>query len=358
VCLGERLFTPSDLWSQVHNQRRKATDDLPSSTRSLKRTFAGFPPMRFFSASGSSGMDMAAEAPTEQTPRKSVGVLFGGLSGSRSSQTAAACTSRASLGGHSGGSDIGAPSQAATAWILGEGEHAEDVSKRVHTLGDQVKRLELTIDDMRICMDGLKMEVQHEQHLRHATEQALRDEMSRALRVAIEQTALRTDLEISRSSRASASSDINGIQQRLGATAQDLARLRQEILAAVTEVEGRAQQLASQEAKQQIELLWPALQQQVKSQKVAGYPVEELSPIDVTISCSAVNNGTSVLEKDRASPRLGSFEDQAQQLLRLEESIEALRQRVDARESRAMLSFRDNLPECLARHGARGVAAS
>jgi len=251
----------------------------------------------------------------------------------------------------------------------------EDVNdERAHALGIQVERLELTINDMQCCINGLKLEVENEQHLRHASEQALRDEMSRSLRVVTEQVALRADLAMANSARGSGSNVAHDIQQQ---PVQDLAVLRQEMLATVAELESGAQQLAGQAAKQQIDLLWPALQQQVHavvtevrggaqdlareaaaeqmelvlpllekkvtSQKDASVLVEK--QVSIQRSRSSIGNGdASVLRGLR--PKV---DEQSRQLLRLEENIEALRQRVVARErdSRPVLTFRDKLADCL-----------
>jgi len=249
------------------------------------------------------------------------------------------------------------------------GLNKEVTDERVQALGIQVQRHEATIKDMSLCINGLKLEVQHEQHLRHASEQALRDEMSRSLRTVTEQVALRTDLAVTNASRGSSSTVAHGIRQQ---PVQDLAELRQDILAMVTELEGGAQQLAHQAAKQQIELTWPALEQQVRAvvtevegraqdlaRQTAAQQIELLLPTleqqmySQRASSSVESDDTSVLHGVGANPRLNSCEDQAQQLLRLEESMEDLRQRVHVREreSRPLQTISGQLPECLNRRG-------
>merc|ERR1712032_339882 len=205
----------------------------------------------------------------------------------------------------------------------------EDVNdERAHALGIQVERLELTINDMQCCINGLKLEVENEQHLRHASEQALRDEMSRSLRVVTEQVALRADLAMANSARGSGSNVAHGIQQQ---PVQDLAVLRQEMLATVAELESGTQQLAGQAAEQQIELLWPTLERQVYSQRASSI---------------VGNDNASVLQSGSADPRLNSFHKQPHQLAQLEQSMDALMQ-VDVKERE-----RDSLPiQTFRRHG-------
>jgi len=217
--------------------------------------------------------------------------------------------------------------------------------ERVHALRVQVGRLELTINDIHRSINGLKMAVDHEQQLRHASEQVLRDEMSRSLRVVTEQVAIQCGLAISNSARGSGSHDIQ--QQPV----QNLAAFRQEILAMMAELEGGSQQLAHQAAKQQIDLLWPVLQQQVHAsvKEVRGraqdlarqaaeqqiellWPALEKQGYSQKASSRVVNDNASVLQNGSAKPRLNCFDEQPDQLPGPEQSMEALRQLVDARE--------------------------
>jgi len=248
----------------------------------------------------------------------------------------------------------------------------EDVTdERMHTLGIQVERHESTIKDLHLCINGLKMEMENQQHLRQASEQALREEMSRGLRVVTEQVALRADRTMPNSPHGSASNVAHDIKQQ---PVQDSTVLRQEIHATATELEGSAQKLARQAANQQIELLWPVLQQQVqavmtevrsRAQNLARQAAEQhialLWPTLKEQVCQKVSSGVvgsgnaSAPQSTSARPRLSSFDEQQHQLLRLEENIEALRLRVNARErdSHPILAFRNQFPDCFTtRHGA------
>jgi len=238
-------------------------------------------------------------------------------------------------------------------------EWNDDVTdERVQTLGIQVQRLELTINDMHRCINGLKLEVEQEQHLRHASEQALRDEMSRSLRVVTEQVALRADLAMANSARGSGSNVAHDIQQQ---PVQDLAVLRQEMLATVAELESGAQQLARQAAKQQIDLLWPALQQHVhavvtevrgraqdQARQAAEQQIELLWPTlerqvySQRANSIVGNDNASVLQSGSANPRPNSFHKKPHQLARPEQSMQALMQRIDIspRDSHPIQTFR------------------
>jgi len=235
----------------------------------------------------------------------------------------------------------------------------EDPDDQVSALVIKVESLELIINNMHLCIEDLKKDVQQEQHLRHASEQALREETSRSLTVITEQVALRAHLAMSNSARGNAFNVAHDIQQhsvpnsaRGSASNADLFALRQEIhaiLATVTKLENGAQPLAHQAAKQQIAMLWPEIQQQAETlvTEVKGrvqHLVRQSAEKEIKLLWPTLEKQAGCLQTSSSS-----FNEKAHQLLRLEENMEALRQRVDASERPYL---RNKLPACLDRRGA------
>jgi len=260
------------------------------------------------------------------------------------------------------------------AWHPGsDQDQVANVQESVNTLGTSVEHLESSVKDLCSRVEALQEELQKEQTLRFASERALREEMQRAVKVCSEQAALRTDLALHSNSRGSGmsgghehhqhrnrnhhSDNNNGLQPRSTATSLDLARLRQDVLEAITQQEGRVETLARKAAERHVALHLESLEHVQRSEsQLTTNPISLTLPQDPSSSHVGkdrkirfgVESATTV-DGESASQNL-YHADQAAQILRLEESLEALRQRVESRPD-PMNLFAGRIPECF--HPAR-----
>jgi len=399
IWLGERLFTPHDISRKVHSEPGKVSKNAADATCScmgFASSMLGVARGRTSSSPSSSNtpnpgsLTVATSTPGVQTSEWKVKAeidrhKLAALTPNHPARHVSTISSahRASLMTMFGPqpSETGMQMVQDGAEIHVETTHTsiDAESNIVRTLCISVKRLESIVGDLHSQVEALQAGLQQEQNLRHASETAMREETQRAMKAVSEQAALRTDLAVRGNSRGSSiaggnenlPSNINnnigtihgrcdsGLQPRSVATMPEFIKLRQEVLEAITQQDGRVETLAQRAVERQLELHMVRLEQMRRSEAIPMPIPRNPTPRSPTgrknpSSGEVTRNSTAPPDRyDTAttlSPRSKSkideyHADQAAQTQRLEESLEALAQRVDSLPDQGpTMSVR--LPDC------------
>jgi len=304
---GERLFTPNDIWQNVHKQRRQ---QLSISSCLFFRIFRSFATRMFRGASSTeASRSSKPETATVQTIGESAQKppLPRGFSNHLREMA---------LFGEEAAEP---PVQSILKWQDSEEDQTTE-SVRANSVRAQcvhghagmmsVERIERTLDDLCKCVQVLQTDLEKEKslryanekvlqtdlekekNLRYANEKALREEMQRALKACSEQTALRTDLALASNGKKSSdhhhhyhygdfhyglqpeptdttdtSLDVAGLREDvLRVITQHSASLRQEVLEAITQQEASFRKEVLQAAFQQDSRLEALARQEAESQ--------------------------------------------------------------------------------------------